>query len=143
MGLGRIHKRRFKMKSTSTTKKRRQLVQVKWKWRNSPKPLGGGTTPLPIVYYVPFHKDYIEMLLFVWTPKTRTLTIQKIWMLIFFKVKSILKMQGQYFIAFENIFLTMYSTSQLNLIWPLLSRDLSSRVSILLLPFLLIITHVN
>jgi len=31
--------------------------------------LGRGTTPLPIVYFVPFHEDYIQMLLFLKTPK--------------------------------------------------------------------------
>jgi hypothetical protein len=32
MGLGRIHKQKFKIKSTYTMKKRRRLMQVKWKW---------------------------------------------------------------------------------------------------------------
>jgi hypothetical protein len=32
-----------------------------------PQPLRGGTTPLPIVHYVPLHGDYIQMSLF---PKT-------------------------------------------------------------------------
>jgi hypothetical protein len=31
-GIGQTHKREFKMKSTYTTKKRRWLVQVEWKW---------------------------------------------------------------------------------------------------------------
>jgi len=33
------------------------------------QPLGGGTTPLPIVYYVPLHEDYIQMSLFPGIPK--------------------------------------------------------------------------
>jgi hypothetical protein len=32
MGLRRTHKQEFKMKSTSSTKKRRRLVQVEHKW---------------------------------------------------------------------------------------------------------------
>ncbi len=32
MGLGWTHKREFKMKSTCTTKKKKQLMQVEWKW---------------------------------------------------------------------------------------------------------------
>jgi hypothetical protein len=34
MGLGGIHKQEFMMKSTYTTKKKKQLVQVEWKWRD-------------------------------------------------------------------------------------------------------------
>jgi hypothetical protein len=34
MGLGQTHKRKFKMISTCTTKKRGQLMQIKWKWCN-------------------------------------------------------------------------------------------------------------
>jgi hypothetical protein len=32
MGLGRTHKQEFKVKPTCITKKRGQLMQVKWKW---------------------------------------------------------------------------------------------------------------
>jgi hypothetical protein len=32
MGLGQIHKQKFKMKSTCTTKERGRLVQVECKW---------------------------------------------------------------------------------------------------------------
>jgi hypothetical protein len=32
MGLGRSHKPKFKMKLICTTKKKRQLVEVEWKW---------------------------------------------------------------------------------------------------------------
>jgi hypothetical protein len=34
MGLGRTHKQEFKMRSTCTTKKIRQLVQAEWKWHD-------------------------------------------------------------------------------------------------------------
>jgi hypothetical protein len=34
MKLGRTHKRKFKMRSTYTTKKRGRLMQVEWKWCN-------------------------------------------------------------------------------------------------------------
>jgi hypothetical protein len=33
------------------------------------QPLGGGTTPLLIVYFVPLHRDNIQMLLFLEIPK--------------------------------------------------------------------------
>jgi hypothetical protein len=68
MGLERTHKREFKVGSTYITKKIKQLIHVEWKWcdelikdnlSHSPQPLGGGTTPLPIVYFMPLHKDYI------------------------------------------------------------------------------------
>ncbi len=58
MGLGRTQKREFKMMSTCITKKRRRLMQVEL------QPLGGGTNRLPILYYVPFHEDYIQMSIF-------------------------------------------------------------------------------
>jgi len=32
MGLEQIHRREFKIRSTCTTKKRKQLMQIKWKW---------------------------------------------------------------------------------------------------------------
>ncbi len=56
-----------------------------------------------------------------------------------------LKVQEQYLISLENIFPMVYNTLQLDLIWPLLSKDLCSRVKfpIWLPPFLLIITHAN
>jgi hypothetical protein len=58
---------------------------------HAPQPLGGGTTPLPIIYYVPLCKVYIQMSFFPRTPngspKTRTLVIPKLWMLIFFSNK--------------------------------------------------------
>ncbi len=44
------------------------------------------------------------------------------------QIKFVLKMQWQYLIALENIFPTLYSMLQLDLIWPLLSKDLWSRV---------------
>jgi hypothetical protein len=57
-------------------------MQIEWKWCNGfsrdnfkhklhtvLQPLGGGTTPLPMVYYVPLHGDYIQMLLFFKIPK--------------------------------------------------------------------------
>jgi len=37
-------------------------------------------------------------------------------------LKSNLKVQGQYFIALENIFPTLYNMFQSDLIWPLLSK---------------------
>jgi hypothetical protein len=82
MGLGWIHKWEFKMISTCTTKKKGRLVQVKWKWcdeltkdnlkhktSHSLQPLGGGTIPLIIVYSMPLCGDYIQMSLFLGTPK--------------------------------------------------------------------------
>jgi hypothetical protein len=57
-------------------------MQVEWKWcgglsRDNFKhkalhglqPLGGGTIPFPIVYFVPLHRDDIQMSFFIRTPK--------------------------------------------------------------------------
>ncbi len=59
------------------------------------------------------------------------------------QIKSILKMQMQYFIILKNIFPTLYNTPQSELIWPLLSRGLWSRIKfpIWFMALLLIITH--
>jgi hypothetical protein len=63
----------------------------------------------------------------------------------FFQINFFLKVQGQYFITFQNIFPMVYNTLQLDLIWPLLSKGLWSGVkfSIWFLPLLLIIIHAN
>jgi hypothetical protein len=67
--------------------------------------LGGGTTPLPIIYYVPFHKDYIQMSLFLGSPKTRTLTVPKLWTFISFSNQFFLKtIVGAIFITLEISF---------------------------------------
>jgi hypothetical protein len=76
MGIRRIHKREFKMKSTYTTKKRKRLVQIEWKCcdgfskDNLKHKLymahkQRNIIPLPIIYSVPFHGDYIQMSLFL------------------------------------------------------------------------------
>jgi hypothetical protein len=44
--------------------------------------LGGGAIPLPIVYFVPLYKDYIQMSLFLKNPKIGILVVPKLWMLI-------------------------------------------------------------
>jgi hypothetical protein len=45
--------------------------------------LGGGTTPLPIIYYVPFHGDYMQMPFFLRSPIIGTFVVPKLWMFIF------------------------------------------------------------
>jgi hypothetical protein len=62
-----------------------------------------------------------------------------------FQIKFSLKIQGEYLTALENIFPKVYSMFQSDLIWPLLLRDLWSRIKfpIWLPPLLLIITHPN
>ncbi len=80
MGLEQIHKRKFKMRSTYTIKKIGRLMQVEWKWcalqrqpqaqvLHGPQLLRGSSIPFPIIYYVPFCGDYIQMSLFLGTPK--------------------------------------------------------------------------
>jgi hypothetical protein len=61
------------------------------------------------------------------------------------KIMYVLKMQGQYLIELEKIFLMVYKMPKLDFIWPLLLRDLWSGVEfpIWFLPLLLIITHAN
>jgi hypothetical protein len=94
--------------------------------------LGGGITPLPIVYFVPLCGDYIQMSLFL-----GTLTIPKIWTLISFSNQIYFESAKKCFIALENIFPMMYNMPQSNFIWPFLLKDLWSRVKcpIWLLPF--------
>ncbi len=50
--------------------------------------MGWSTIPLPIIYFVPFCADHIQMSLFLGTPsgspKTRTFVISNLWMLISF-----------------------------------------------------------
>jgi hypothetical protein len=46
--------------------------------------LKGSTTPLLIVYFMPLHGDYIQMSLFLETPKTRTIVVPKLWTFIYF-----------------------------------------------------------
>jgi hypothetical protein len=111
--------------------------------------LGGGTIPFFIVYFMPFHMDYIQMSfsprLPNGSPKIGTFTIQKLWPLIYLSNQVFLKMKGQYIITFKRIFSMMYNMPQLDLIWPLLSKDLWSGIKfpIWFLPLLLIITHAN
>jgi hypothetical protein len=72
MGVRRIHKQEFKMKSTYTTKERGWLVQVECKWCSgltkdnlihklytTHNLWGRGTTPHLVVYYVILHGGYI------------------------------------------------------------------------------------
>jgi len=75
------HKQEFKMKSTCTTKKKGD--QYKSNGNGAPdligtfqaqvlhdlQLLGGGTTPLLIVYSMPFYGDYIQMSFFLRTTK--------------------------------------------------------------------------
>ncbi len=79
------------------------------------------------------------------SPKTGTLVVPKLWMLISFSNQVYFDRVKQYLIALENIFPMVYRTLQLDLILPLISRDLWSRVKfpIWLPPLLLFITYAN
>jgi len=46
-----------------------QYEQLQTQVLHGPQPLGGGTTPLPIIYSMPFYGDYIQMSLFPGTSK--------------------------------------------------------------------------
>jgi hypothetical protein len=82
MGLWWIRKREFKMISTCITKKIGRLVQVEWKWCDefSKDNLKHklymarnlwveASFSFSVIYFVPFHGDYIQMSLFLRTPK--------------------------------------------------------------------------
>jgi len=81
----------------------------------------------------------------VGVPKLGLLQSQNFGLSYLFQIKSFLKIRSQYLIALKNIFPMVYSTPQLDLIWPLFSRDLSLGVKfpIWLSLFLLIITYAN
>jgi len=72
-------------------------------------------------------------------PKLGLLLFQNFGCSYFSQIKSVLRMQGQYFISFITIFLTVYNTPQSKLIWPLLSKGLWSIIKfpIWLPPFFL------
>ncbi len=82
--------------------------------------MGGGITPLPIIYYVLLHKDYIQMSLFLGIPNgsPKTLDVH-----IFLK-SSLFRKCKAIFCSLENIFPMVYSMLQLDFIWPLLLKDL-------------------
>jgi hypothetical protein len=147
---------------TTTTKKKRRLVQIKWKccngfnrdnfkhkfhtasylWEEAP-------LLSPRVYFIPLRKDYIQMSFFFgtfkWESQIGTFAIPKLWMLIFFSNK----------IIFESLKTISYS------LWKYLSNGvkhvptkfyltpafkdlwLAIKFSIWLPPLLLIITHAN
>jgi len=90
--------------------------------------LGGGTISLPIIYFVPLRGDYIQMLLFLRTPKWESQNwnsycLKFLDIHVFFNL-SIFWAHNGFILAHKKIFLAVYSTLQLDLIWPLLSRDL-------------------
>jgi len=57
-------------------------------------------------------------------PKLGFLLSQNFGCSYFFQIKYILRMRGQYLIALKNIFSMMYNTTQLDFVWPLISRGL-------------------
>jgi hypothetical protein len=151
MGLGWTHKWKFQMKSIYTTKKKCQLMLIKWKWcgrfskhklYTAPQPLGGSTTPFPIIYSMPLCGDYVQMSLF---PKIRTLIILKLWMLISFSNQVCFENAREIYYILKKIFPMVYNIAQSNLMGPSRSKDLWSIVkfSIWFPPLLMIITHAN
>ncbi len=163
MGLRQTHKWGFKMRSTRTTKKRKQLVQVEWKWwgefsmDNLKHKLYMARTlwekaplPFPTIHYVPLHGNYIQMSFFPETPKQEsqnwdsccpgTLDAH-----IFFKSSLFWKFEENILKPSKRSFQTMYNIPQSELIWRLLSSGLWLKIKfpIWLLPLLLISTHAN
>jgi hypothetical protein len=121
------------MRSNCTTKKKKRLVQVEWKWcgglsRNNFKHKLYTTCNFgrkhhsflcSILYasswrlhpYVIFPQDFQ-----VGVPKLGLLLSQNFGHSYLYQIKSFLRVQRNYFIALENIFPMAYSTFQLNLI---------------------------
>jgi hypothetical protein len=136
MGLGRTHKREFKMRSICTTKKIGRLVQIEWKWCNKVNKDNlkhklyttcnhWEEAPLPSIDILCLSTGNTSKCHFSpRLPKLGLLLSQNFGCSNLSQIKSILRMQGNYFIALKNIFSTMYNTLQLDLIWPLILRDL-------------------
>jgi len=64
----------------------------------------------------------------VGVPKLGLLLFQDFGCSYMFQINFILRVQGQYFIAFENTFLMVYNTFQQTSFDPLLLKDLQSKV---------------
>ncbi len=112
--------------------------------------MGRSTTPLPIVYYVPLHRDYIQISLFLGILEWESQNLDSYYPQNFgcsyiSQIKFDLKIWGQYLIAIKNFLPMVYNMLQSDLIWFLLSKDLWSKVKfpIWLPSLLLIITHKN
>jgi hypothetical protein len=143
MGLEWTHKQELKMSSTCRTKKRRQLVQVEWKWcgrlnrdnlkhklyilvtfgrrHHSPPYNILCASPWGLHPNVTFPRDSQMRV-----PKLGLLLSQNFGRSYFSQIKFFLKMQGQYLIAFKTICPMVYNTPPLEFIRPLLSRGLWS-----------------
>jgi hypothetical protein len=90
--------------------------------------------PLPIVYFVPFHEDYMQMSFFV---RIRTFVVPNFGHSCLCQIKFFFK-RGQYFIALKKIFPMVYNTLQSDLISPLFQNFQFDSCL-----FLLIIIHTN
>ncbi len=161
MGLGQNHKHKFKMMSTYTTKKKNDkcklngsgvvdLVRTTSSTNFTQSTTFGKrhhSSPYNIIYACPqglhpnvtFPQDSQ-----MGVPKLGPLLSQNFGCSYLFQIKFVLKMQRQHLIFLKKNPI-MYSTPQLELIWPLFSKGLWLKVkfSIWLLPFLFIITHAN
>ncbi len=122
-------------------------MQVEWKWCNE---LSSDNlkhklytahnfweeAPLPSLYYIvclsmgTTSKCHFSSGSQVGVPKLGLLLSQNFGHSYLSQIKSFFSVRGQYFIALENIFPTMYNTFQLDLIWFLLSRGLLSKVKL-------------
>jgi hypothetical protein len=163
MGLEWIHKWKFKIMSTCTTKKRGRLMQVKN--GSCAADLIGTTSntsftqhttfekrhhsPPYSIFYASLHGPHPNVVFSqysqVGVPKLGLLLSRNFGHSFLSQIKSISRMQGKYVITLINIFPMVYSTLQSDFIWSLLSRDLWSEVkfSIWLSPLLLIKNHAN
>ncbi len=133
MGLRRTHKQEFKTRSTCTTKKKGQLVQIKWKMCNGFNEDNfkhklhmahnlWEEAPFPSLYYtlcLPWglHPNVIfPQYSQVEVPKLGLLLSQNFECSYLFQIKFSLKIQGEYLTALENIFPKVYSMFQSDLI---------------------------
>jgi hypothetical protein len=133
MGLRPNHKQKFKMTSTSTTKKKGQLMQVKWKWCGKLNRNNLNTSFTRLVTFKSRHQSPPYNIFYdspwglhpnVTFPRDSQVAVPKLELLLsqtfghsyLSQIKFGLRVQGQYFITLENIFSTMYNTLQLDLI---------------------------
>jgi hypothetical protein len=136
MGLRQTHKRKFKMMSTYTTKKKKQLVEIRWKWCD-----WFSKDNLKHKFHTtPNHSPpYAILCAFLWglhpnvtfprdsqvgVPKLGILLSQNVGCSYLFQIKFVLRMSRQYLLALENIFPMVYNMFPLDLICLLFSMGL-------------------
>jgi hypothetical protein len=82
------------------------------------QPLGGNTTPLPIIYFATLCEGYIQMVLFIeQNPKIGTLIILELWTFISSSNQIFLEHVQGISYSLQKIFPRVYC-SQSKMIWP-------------------------